>query len=183
MVPFAPFDFFIRRKLFLHNMSHALTAYLGALKGYTYIWEAAKDEAIRAKALAALKESSAALHKEYGVPMEELDVFSADLLFRFENKLLGDTIERVGRDTKRKLSENDRFVGTAKLCLAHGILPANICEGIAAGLTFAPEGDALSAEVVNDVKENGLRHTLAVYCGIEEDSPLVPMIEEAYGRL
>jgi mannitol-1-phosphate 5-dehydrogenase len=183
MVPFAPFDFFIRRKLFLHNMSHALTAYLGALKGYTYIWEAAKDEAIRAKALAALKESSEALHKEYGVPMEELDAFSADLLFRFENKLLGDTIERVGRDTKRKLSENDRFVGTAKLCLSHGILPANICEGIAAGLTFAPEGDALSAEVVNDVKENGLRHTLAVYCGIEEDSPLVPMIEEAYGRL
>jgi mannitol-1-phosphate 5-dehydrogenase len=183
MVPFAPFDFFIRRKLFLHNMSHALTAYLGALKGYTYIWEAAKDEAIRAKALAALKESSEALHKEYGVPMEELDAFSADLPFRFENKLLGDTIERVGRDTKRKLSENDRFVGTAKLCLVHGITPKNICDGIAAGLTFAPEGDALSAEVVNDVKENGLHHTLAVYCGIEEDSPLVPMIEEAYHYL
>ncbi len=183
MVPFAPFDFFIRRKLFLHNMSHALTAYLGARKGYTYIWEAAKDEEIRAKALAALKESSAALNKEYGVPMEELDAFSADLLVRFENKLLGDTIERVGRDTKRKLSENDRFVGTARLCLAHGITPKNICDGIAAGLTFAPEGDALSAEVVNDVKENGLRHTLAVYCGIEESSPLVPMIEEAYRNL
>ena len=36
---------------------------------------------------------------------------------RYDNKLLGDTIERVGRDTKRKLSENDRFVGAIRLCL------------------------------------------------------------------
>ena len=35
MVPFSPFDFYIRRKLFMHNMSHALTAYFGNLKGYT----------------------------------------------------------------------------------------------------------------------------------------------------
>ena len=29
LVPFTPFDFYIRRKLFMHNMSHAVTAYLG----------------------------------------------------------------------------------------------------------------------------------------------------------
>ena len=75
MVPFAPFDFFIRRKLFMHNMSHALTAYLGAQKGYTYIWEAASDPEIRAVAESALSEASAALNLEYGVPMEELAAF------------------------------------------------------------------------------------------------------------
>ena len=138
MVPFAPFDFFIRRKLFMHNMSHALTAYFGALKGYTYIWEAAADAEIKLMALRALTESSRALSKEYGVPLEELLCFSENLLSRFENKLLGDTVERVGRDTKRKLSENDRFVGAARLCEKHGISPVNILAGLAAGLHFAP---------------------------------------------
>ena len=183
MVPFAPFDFFIRRKLFMHNMSHALTAYFGSLKGYTYIWEAAEDAEVKLMTLRALTESSRALSKEYGVPLEELLDFSESLIGRFENKLLGDTIERVGRDTKRKLSENDRFVGAAKLCLAHGVRPMNICAGIAAGLRFAPEGDALSAEVVNDVKTNGVAHALATYCGIDADSELVPVIGDVYERL
>lgn len=183
MVPFAPFDFFIRRKLFMHNMSHALTAYFGALKGYTYIWEAVKDAEIKLMTLRALTESSRALAKEYRVPLDELLCFSENLLNRFENKLLGDTIERVGRDTKRKLSENDRFVGTAKLCLKHGIPPMNVCAGIAAGLRFAPEGDMLSAEITNDVKENGIHHTLSTYCGIPEDSELVPLICDIYDRL
>ena len=170
MVPFAPFDFFIRRKLFMHNMSHALTAYFGAQKGYTYIWEAAKDAEVKLLALRALTESSRALSKEYGVPLEELLIFSENLLSRFENKLLGDTVERVGRDTKRKLSANDRFVGAARLCEKHGIKPVTILAGLAAGLHFAPEGDEASAEVVADVKANGVAHALAAYCGVEDEA-------------
>ena len=33
MVPFAPFDFYIKRKLYIHNMGHATCAYLGDLLG------------------------------------------------------------------------------------------------------------------------------------------------------
>ena len=46
MVPFAPFDFFIKRKLFLHNMGHAMTAYLGDLLGIEYIYEAIDNDEI-----------------------------------------------------------------------------------------------------------------------------------------
>ena len=183
MVPFSPFDFYIRRKLFMHNMSHALTAYFGNLKGYTHIWEAAKDAEIKLIALRALIESSKALNREYGVSMNELLEFSENLLGRFENKLLGDTVARVGKDTQRKLSENDRLVGAAKLCLKHGISPANICAGIAAGLKFAPDGDDSSAEIVHNVKEKGILRALEAYCNIEKDSPLVPMICNTYERL
>ena len=183
MVPFAPFDFFIRRKLFMHNMSHALTAYFGALKGYTSIWEAAGDAEIKLMALRALTESSRALSKEYGVPLEELLCFSENLINRFENKLLGDTIERVGRDTKRKLSENDRFVGAARLCEKHGIAPMNILAGLAAGLCFAPEGDDASAEVAEDARTSGVRHALSAYCGMEESSPLADTAEVVYDKI
>ena len=183
MVPFAPFDFFIRRKLFMHNMSHALTAYFGALKGYTYVWEAAKDAEIKLMALRALTESSRALSKEYGVPLEELLCFSENLLGRFENKLLGDTIERVGKDTKRKLSENDRFVGAARLCEKHGISPMNILAGLAAGLHFAPESDEAAIEVSTDARTNGVSHALECYSGISADSALAKTVGEVYKKI
>ena len=183
MVPFAPFDFFIRRKLFMHNMSHALTAYFGALKGYTYIWEAAKDAEIKLMALRALIESSRALSKEYGVPLEELLCFSENLIGRFENKLLGDTVERVGKDTKRKLSENDRFVGAARLCEKHGIKPMNILAGLAAGLHFAPESDEAAIEVAGDARKNGVKHALATYSGIDGNSEFIETVENVYEKI
>ncbi len=43
MVPFSPFQFFIERKLFIHNMGHAFCAYLGCLKGVDYIWQSIGD--------------------------------------------------------------------------------------------------------------------------------------------
>ena len=183
MVPFAPFDFFIRRKLFMHNMSHALTAYFGSLKGYTYIWEAISDPEIRELASKALSESSKALNLEYGVPMDELAAFSENLLERFENKLLGDTIERVGKDTKRKLSENDRFVGAVLLCKKLGIECTYILAGLAAGLHFAPESDEASVEVAGDARENGVLHALSTYCGIDGDSEIAKKVSEFYSKI
>lgn len=181
--PFSPFDFHIRRKLFLHNMSHALTAYFGAYREYTYIWEAIMDQEIKKLARCALSEISLALSAEYSVPLSELLDFSEELLVRYENKLLGDTVERVGKDTKRKLAPNDRFVAAARLCEKHGIVPANILSGLAAGLHFAPVGDSASEEVVQSIKENGLIHTLSTFCGIEESSPFVPCIERIYRKI
>lgn len=183
LVPFTPFEFYIRRKLFMHNMSHATTSYFGFLKGYTYVWEAAKDPEIQLIALRALTESSKALSAEYGVKLEDLLAFSEDLLFRYQNVLLGDTIERVGKDTQRKLSENDRLVGTAKLCLAHGIMPKNICAAIAAALFFAPESDPQALEVSAYAKENGVKAALVKYSAIDEASPIVPVAEAVYAKL
>ncbi len=183
MVPFTPFAFYIRRKLFMHNMSHALTAYLGALKGYEYIWQANADLDIRSTARNALEEISKAMSAEYKVPYSELEVFSYDLILRYDNKLLGDTIERVGKDTKRKLSENDRFVGAIRLCQKHGIEPSNIIRGMAAGLLFCPEGDTASIELNNYLKENGVYATLEKYCGIGKDEEIAALIAKEYEKL
>ena len=178
MVPFSPFAFYIRRKLFMHNMSHALTAYLGALRGYEYIWQAIGDVEIRSAAKASLEEISRAMSAEYGVPYSALEEFSLDLILRYDNKLLGDTIERVGKDTKRKLGENDRFVGAIKLCQKHGIIPANMIRGMAAGLLFCPEGDSASLEVVTFLKENGISATLEKYCGITDNCLSAAIVKE-----
>ena len=47
LIPYTPFEFYIKRKLFLHNGGHALCAYLGYQKGYEYIWQAIADPEIR----------------------------------------------------------------------------------------------------------------------------------------
>ena len=40
LVPYEPFDFYIKRKLFIHNMGHATCAYLGDYVGRKYIYAA-----------------------------------------------------------------------------------------------------------------------------------------------
>jgi mannitol-1-phosphate 5-dehydrogenase len=171
MIPYSPFDFYIRRKLYLHNMSHALCAYLGAERGYTYIWESVQDGEIRRIAREALREVSAALSAEYGVSAEELERFCEDLLSRFDNRLLGDTVSRVGFDTVRKLSPTDRFMGAIRLCEAHGLAYDHVLLGFCAGFRFCPEGDARSAGVFFAAKQNPAR-TLREVSGIEEGTAL-----------
>ena len=184
MIPFSPFEFYIRRKLFMHNMSHALTAYLGAIKGYEYIWQANADyDDIRTVARNALEEIARAMSKEYKVSFSELELFYYDLILRYDNKLLGDTIARVGKDSKRKLSENDRFVGAIRLCQKHGIVPTNIIRGMAAGFFFCPEGDKESIEVATCAKKNGIFEALEKYCGIKRNEDIAIMIAKEYDNL
>jgi len=134
MVPFEPFDFFVKRKLFVHNMGHATTAYLGGLKGVDYIYESIDDQEIRAVAQNAMLESALALSKHYGVDFSALVLHITDLLGRFTNAALKDTCARVGGDPARKLAPADRLIGSSLLALEEGITPAYITVGAAAGL-------------------------------------------------
>ena len=182
LVPFTPFDFYIRRKLFMHNMSHAVTAYLGKEKGYELIWQAAADGEIREAVARALRAISAAMSAEYGVASEELAAFSDNLLLRYDNKLLGDTVDRVGKDTVRKLGENDRLIGAARLCVKHGIDPAPICRGIAAALRFAPEGDEAAASVATMAAEKGPEAALAHFSGLSEEDQICSLACAMYRK-
>ena len=180
MVPYEPFDFYIQRKLYMHNMAHAMTAYLGKYKGYEFIWQACMDPAIKVLVMKALSESSLAMSKENGEDMTALSCHSEDLLYRFQNPSLGDTVNRVGRDTKRKLSPEDRLVGAAKLCDKNKILPASICLGIAAGFLFKAPQDAGSEHVDQTVREQGIDNAITMVCDIPKESKLHSMIKDYY---
>lgn len=180
MVPFAPFDFYIQRKLFMHNMGHATVAYLGFLKGVTYIWEAVSDSGIRLIALRALQESGAALAKDHGVDSNTLLEHAEDLLYRFGNQLLGDTVERVGKDPVRKLAPNDRLVGAARLCEQKGIEPVYIAVGLAAGYIFHPEEDTFAASVQETVKNSGIEAALKEFSGLDSNEPLAQRVITFY---
>jgi hypothetical protein len=71
--------------------------------------------------------------------------YAEDLLVRMTNPHLGDTVERVGRDARRKLGWDDRLAGTLRVCLAAGIRPERFALGAAAALC-AIDSEAATGE-------------------------------------
>ena len=174
MVPFEPFDFFVKRKLFIHNMGHATTAYLGDLKGVEYIFEAIDDADIRIIAQNAMLESAQALSRRYGVSLSDIQLHITDLLGRFTNAALKDTCARVGGDPARKLAPSDRLVGSSLLALEEGVTPAYIAVGLAAGVKryLDEAGVPQSAEAALDV--------LSTVSSLPQDSALTGLAMKYY---
>ena len=75
-----------------------------------------------------------ALSAKYDMPLEDIMKHISDLLYRFTNVALKDTCKRVGGDPGRKLSPQDRLIGSASLAFHQGITPAYIAIGVAAAV-------------------------------------------------
>ena len=134
----------VDRKLFIHNLGHAASAYLGYRKypEKLLVADIITDAEIRDNVRKAMKQSAAALLAEYPSDFTEdsLDEHIEDLIHRFSNRALGDSIFRVGRDLYRKLDREDRLVGAAALCLKHGLPCDAVAEVIKAALMFRASG-------------------------------------------
>ena len=182
LVTFTPFEYYIERKLLIHNMGHAMTAYLSVLKNYSYVHDGTDDAEIKYFVMRALIESARALAKRHGAPCDECVRFAEDLVPRFENRLLMDALDRVGRDPKRKVGAGDRLGGAFKMVKESGATPAYIGIGIAAAYLYRNEADATSVELTDYVKENGLAAALAKYSDINDPADAA-MIEVFYKML
>ena len=177
MIPFAPFDFYIKRKLYVHNMGHATCAYLGGLLDLEYIYEAIAVPEIRILVQNAMLESAWVLHKHYGADLAALQLHITDLLYRFTNKALQDTCQRVGGDPARKLSPADRLIGSSLLAMEEGITPAYIAVGAAAGLhRYLKENGGVQS------MDNG-KQTLAEVSGLDAQHPLSSLILHYYSMI
>lgn len=164
------------RKLFAHNCGHALCAYFGYGKGYTYIYETVSDAALRDRVVTGLWESGEALCRKHGFTRQEHQEHIDDLLRRFGNKALGDTVARVGRDPIRKLGPKDRLVGSAKIALEYGIRPNVLVDGITSALSYDNPDDAKAAELQERLATKGLGDVLRDVCGLGEGDELYTLI-------
>ncbi|MCK5803696.1 MAG: mannitol dehydrogenase, partial [Lentisphaeria bacterium] len=109
------FPLYTARKLYIHNCGHALLAYIGYLRGHEFGYEAMKDSVVREGLDKGLRESLGGIVAEYGADRAWLEEHVDDLMRRFSNTVLADTIFRLGRDPLRKLAPSDRLVGAAVL--------------------------------------------------------------------
>jgi len=169
------FDAYVARKLFVHNAAHAAVAYLG-YPTYEFIWQAVGDPRIRNTCEAALDETRQALVAAYGFDEDELNRFAADLLIRFENRTLGDTVARVAADPLRKLRPDDRLIGAANLCVANGVEPRALAQVIDAALRYDNPADPSAVSMQAALTAGGVGAFLMSHCGVESDSAIGKLV-------
>jgi mannitol-1-phosphate 5-dehydrogenase len=183
MIPYDNLNAYEEQKLFIHNLGHAITAYLGYLNGYTYIYESIGNKWINSIVRAALNESGKALNIKHNFSDQEQKQHINDLINRFANKSLGDTVYRVGREPIRKLGPQDRFIGAGKLCLKYKITPENISLGTAACLLYNYREDNQAIELQNIIKKHGIEKVLTEICQLDSKNDFYKLIYQKYNFL
>lgn len=180
--PFKGLDNFpasIEEKLYILNCGHAVCAYLGYRKGYTYIHEAMGDETINRVVVGAMLESQRALQGKHGRALHYASMIN-EILDSFSNAALMDTITRVGRDPVRKLQADDRLIGPLKLAYRYGIEPTNLVKGCAAAFAFNPPNDPQASELQKLMREKGLENTLDFISQLRPWNPIAQLIRKEY---
>jgi len=173
----SPFVFWIERKLFMHNAAHAAAAYAGYLRRHEYIHEAVADEGVRSVVKGVLQETATALARKYGHDAEDLRLHADDLLLRFGNPALLDTVERVARDPLRKLSPGERFIRAAECCHAQGVEPRSLAFAAAAAIRYDQVSDPSANSVKELLRSKGWDAVLHEVCGLAPNSPFAELIK------
>jgi len=180
----------VDRKAFIHNMGHAATAYYGNYRHpeAKYIYEALEDTDVFAFVCAAMLQSALVLQSVYpsDFTLESLEAHVDDLLRRFRNKALKDTIFRVGQDRIRKLGFDDRFMGIIRLAQQQSMDYSLIVEAMTYAFFFNAtdeNGNRSEADILFDsYKKRGIAFVLEKVCGLNatNDRYLIRLISNKF---
>jgi mannitol-1-phosphate 5-dehydrogenase len=183
----------VDRKAFIHNLGHAAAAYCGFLKhpGAKYMYEILDDPGVCEFAHRVMTQSAGVLLKVYPEEFtpQELSDHIDDLLERFRNKNLGDTVFRVGCDLRRKLSADDRFMGIIRMAQKLEISFDSILEAMSMGFHFRgrdEQGRLLHGDEEFHIEwKRNPAHLLEEVCGLnaKEDGVLIRKILDLYHRM
>lgn len=166
----------VDRKIFIHNLGHATTAYLGhiAYPSATYLYEVLLDNNLAERVRNTMLQAADILLKKYPSEFtkDKLLEHVDDLLRRFRNQALGDTIFRVGCDLQRKLGKDDRLAGAIHLAQQFKLPYELILEAVICGCNFKAtdqDGYRLPADIQFDkIYKTDLNNVLREVCGFDE---------------
>jgi D-lyxose ketol-isomerase len=183
------FDLALRRKLYLHNLTHACLAYAGHLRGLATIPDCVADAGLARAARAAGDEAAEALARAHGrdeaaraAIRGENAALLDDLFVRYANRALSDPVARVARDPLRKLAADDRLVGAARLCSAQGVASGAIAGHIVLACRYTPAADEPGAAAWLAARAAGPTHQLALAAGLPPEDPLMTAVALASRR-
>lgn len=145
LAPKNKIEAWVDRKLFIHNLGHAATAYWGYSYNpkFQYIWEALEVPSVFLNVRETMLQSADLLAKKYSndFSFNELVDHVDDLLLRFKNRALADTIYRVGCDLPRKLGPDDRLAGAIRLAVSLNMPYEKILKTLIVGSQFKAENE------------------------------------------
>jgi mannitol-1-phosphate 5-dehydrogenase len=130
----------VDRKLFIHNLGHACAAYTGYLANnrLVYLYEALDIDEVYETTRQTMMQSAEILLAMYPdeFSADQLKNHIDDLLLRFRNRALGDTLFRVGCDLYRKLGPEDRFTSPIREAIRLNKPFDMILKAMVAGISF-----------------------------------------------
>lgn len=176
----------VDRKLFIHNLGHATAAYLGYVyhPASTFLYEILSDEGLMIQVRNTMLQAADILLTKYPdeFTAESLSDHIDDLLSRFKNKALGDTLFRVGCDLPRKLGAQDRLAGAIHLAKELHLPYHLILKTLVFAFHFKAtdeEGKRLPADLeFEKIYQKGIRTALTTVCGFNDQGDQ-EIIEEA----
>lgn len=177
LVPVDNFELNIREKLFIYNMAHAMTSYLGWLSGCEYVDQAYLTREINRDVRSAMEASALALSREFESSFSDELLVVDDIERRICNDRIRDTVIRIAADPVRKLAPDDRLTGSLNLMLRHSITCKPLLKGIAAGFRFDASGDESADQIQSYIKQNGIKCAITKFTGITDHHLLSEIID------
>lgn len=159
------------RKIWSGNMRHACVAAAGYYFDCDFTYQAANMSYVRDMTDAATLEANHAIGLEFGFTAKDKDRINELDWSGLQNAAAKDSVGRVLADPIRKLARNERFTGTAMLCLKHGSLPFNIARGAALLFLFDDRNDEAAAQIQDYIAANGIEKAVEKYCELDLDAP------------
>lgn len=183
----------VDRKAFIHNLGHATAAYYGFYKHpeATYMYEILDDPEVLGFTRKTMLQSAEMLQFAYpnDFSLADLSDHVDDLLYRFRNRALKDTIFRVGQDLVRKLGSDDRFMGAIHLARKVGMAHDRIIHAMAYGFYFGAKDESgnqliADAELVESIATD-FKSTLTEKLGFDalEDLPTIKQLKKYYDQI
>ncbi len=167
-------------KVFVVNGPHAAAAFIGHYQGFKTINEVDKSKLEKSFIKSVKEEIRQAILTEYSITDEELTCLSR---FPDVKDEMVDTVFRVAYDPIRKLGNNDRLVGIAKVCLKNNLPYDNIAMAIAYGYLYEDAADEASIKLQNIIKDAGIVKAINMISGLEENDPITKKVIKYYNQL
>lgn len=174
------FSDFLNRKLYTYNAASCVIAYIGALMGYSDYGEAANDKTILKLLDKNYTETNTAICKHYGYDPKDQEEFAALSKIKFCDRTIIDTVSRNAREPHRKLGNNERIIGAAKLLYQYG-MDASVLElTAAAAILYENTNDAAWSDIK---RNNTTEEILTNVCGLSADDILFKNIVALINKL
>jgi len=177
-IPKTNFSNELVRKLYSFNGTNGPIAYIGWANRYKILHESALAYPEFFNKIQ--EESAFGLINEFGFDEKEQGEFMALAMKKYTDPAINDQIERNAKDTKRKLSKDERLIGPALLCLKHGRMPYAYAKAIAAAYYYNGSMDEGTREVQETVNQCGIEKAIKKYSSIDESSALYELVLNSY---
>lgn len=174
------FESYYYRKIHTNNLGHAILGYLGHLKGYRYLSQSIEDPYIHKVLDECLFISGEMLQAKFGFTKEAMSGHLSSLMDRYSDSVLNDEVARVVKCPIRKLSKDERIIGTALKIMECSMDPGVFADVIAAALSYFDAGDGESVRLKEMMATAGIDSVLKNVCSLDENSRLFLQIKNRY---